>query len=524
MARGAPSFRCSVVAAAVARRARHRTLHRVSLAPATRLRLANERPVRARGRYVLYWQIAARRTRYNFALEHALARAAALDVPLVVLEALRSGHRWASDRLHRFVLDGMADNARDYAAAGVRHYAYVEPTPGAGRGLLAALAGDACAVVTDEFPSFFLPRMIAAAAARLDVQLEVVDGNGLLPLSQAPAPFVTAYAFRRFLQRNLGAHLAVPPTADPLAARRARTPASLPRAISDRWPARDRARLLDPATLAALPIDHSVAPSPVVGGSDAAAAALARFADERLSRYGAERNQPDDDMASGLSPYLHFGHLSAHEVFAAVAAHERWTPARLGGRADGGRQGYWGMSDSAESFLDELVTWRELGYVECARRPADYDRYVSLPEWARASLDAHARDPRRVVYSLAELEAGATYDPLWNASQRQLVAEGRIHNYLRMLWGKKIVEWSRTPEEALANMIELNNKYALDGRNPNSYSGIFWVLGRYDRPWAPERSIFGRIRYMSSQNTAKKLRVKSYLQRWGGAPAQGSLF
>ena len=496
----------------------------VPLAPDSRVRLANDRAPRPGGRYVLYWQIAARRTRYNFALEHALARAAELDRPLVVLEALRSGYRWASDRLHRFVLDGMADNARDYASAGVRHLAYVEPEPGAGKGLLAALAADACAVVTDEFPCFFLPRMVAAAAARLPVRLEVVDGNGLLPLSRAPAPFATAYLFRRFLQRNLGAHLTVVPSADPLAAARRHPPLRLPHALAARWPASDPDRLLDPDTLRSLPIDHSVSPSPLTGGSVAAVAALQAFTDERLARYGAGRNQPDEDLASGLSPYLHFGQLSAHEVFATVAAKERWTVARIGRRVDGAKEGWWGMSASAEAYLDELVTWRELGYVTCARRPDDYDRYSSLPDWARATLAEHAPDPRRVRYSLAELEAARTYDPLWNASQRQLVEEGRIHNYLRMLWGKKIVEWSSSPEEALANMIELNNKYALDGRNPNSFSGIFWVLGRYDRPWAPERPIFGRIRYMSSENTARKLRVRKYVRRWGPAPEQGSLF
>jgi deoxyribodipyrimidine photo-lyase len=191
------------------------------------------------------------------------------------------------------------------------------------------------------------------------------------------------------------------------------------------------------------------------------------------------------------------------------------------------RAGWWGMSAGAESFLDELVTWRELGYNMCAQQPGDYDRYESLPGWARASLDRHADDPRDPVYDIDALERSRTYDPLWNAAQRQLVREGRMHNYLRMLWGKKILQWSATPQEALATMIQLNNKYALDGRNPNSYSGIFWVLGRYDRPWAPERPIFGVIRYMSSENTAKKLRVKRYLDRYGPAAAEeqaGRLF
>ena len=172
------------------------------------------------------------------------------------------------------------------------------------------------------------------------------------------------------------------------------------------------------------------------------------------------------------------------------------------------------MSENAEAFLDQFVTWRELGYNMAWQRD-DYGRYESLPDWARKSLAEHADDDRPTVYTKEELAAGATHDELWNAAQGQLVREGVIHNYLRMLWGKKIFEWSPSPQDALEVMIELNNKYALDGRDPNSYSGIFWCLGRYDRPWGPERPVFGTVRYMSSRNTARKLRVGPYLDRHG---------
>jgi len=159
------------------------------------------------------------------------------------------------------------------------------------------------------------------------------------------------------------------------------------------------------------------------------------------------------------------------------------------------------------------VTWREMGYNFSAHR-ADYQQYDSLPEWARKTLNEHARDERAHLYTLEEFAAGATHDPLWNAAQMQIVREGWMHNYLRMLWGKKILEWTRTPQEAAGVMIELNNKYGLDGRNPNSYSGIFWVLGRYDRPWGPERPIYGQIRYMTSENTARKVSVKNYIAKY----------
>ncbi|WP_437314599.1 deoxyribodipyrimidine photolyase [Sorangium sp. So ce385] len=503
-----------------------------SSVPDLRLRTRNAMPVREDGDYVLYWMIASRRTRYNFGLERAVAWSQELDRPLVVLEALRCGYRWASDRHHRFVIDGMADNARRLAAAGVLAHPYVEPAAGAGKGLLGALAARACVVVTDDYPCFFLPRMVASAARQVPVRLEQVDSNGLLPIRAAERVFTTARSFRIFWQRVIGEHLGAQPAADPLRKARLRPAAPLPRAIARRWPAASPALLGgDPAALAALPIDHTVAPVPRRGGPEAAGEELARFVAERLPGYLEGRDHPDAGAASGLSPYLHFGHLGAHEAFAAVARREGFRAERLGrpeggvARPSGSREGFWGMSASAEAFLEQLVTWRELGFNAFAlgasegdgprlswkRDPTDYE---SLPDWALATLAKHERDPRPRLYPLEALAAGATYDRLWNASQVELLREGRIHNYLRMLWGKKILEWSRTPREALEVMIELNDRYALDGRDPNSTSGIFWVLGRYDRAWGPEREIFGTIRYMSSESAARKLHLKEYLARY----------
>jgi deoxyribodipyrimidine photo-lyase len=172
------------------------------------------------------------------------------------------------------------------------------------------------------------------------------------------------------------------------------------------------------------------------------------------------------------------------------------------------------MPPDAEAFLDQLITWRELGLNMCSQRQ-DYDQYASLPGWARQTLEQHASDRRPHRYTLEQLQEGATHDAIWNAAQTQLLREGRIHNYLRMLWGKKILEWTSSPREALEVMLQLNNRWALDGRDPNSYSGIFWVLGRYDRAFGPERPIFGKIRYMSSANTARKLPITDYMNRYG---------
>ena len=490
------------------------------MVPASRIRICNSTPVRGDGDFVLYWMIAFRRTTWNFSLQRAVELAIELRKPLVIFEPLRIGYQWASDRIHRFIIDGMAENAARIAALkhpGVVYFPYVEPLPGADKGLLVALAQRACVVVTDDFPSFFLPRMVSAAAARLPVRVEAVDSNGLLPLCATDRVFTTAFSFRAYLQKRLPPYLEEFPIAKPLKGVRLPPLKSLPPEITKRWPAVSEKLLAgNSAQLAALPIDHSVGIVDVRGGSTAARQRLTKFLDQHLPHYAAGANDPDADNRSGLSPYLHFGHISSHELFQELMTREEWSPASLGEKTGGKREGWWGASPGAESWLDEFITWRELGYNMSSHRD-DYDQYESLPDWAQATLAQHKRDSRQFVYSLDEFAAAATHDPLWNAAQTQLVREGRIHNYLRMLWGKKILEWTATPRDALNVMIELNNKYALDGRNPNSYSGIFWVLGRYDRPWGPERPIFGSIRYMSSENTRKKICVREYLSTYARA-------
>ena len=494
--------------------------------PSTRVSRMNDAPVHDDRPYVLYWMTAFRRRHYNFALQRAVEHAVALGKPLVILEALRVGYQWASDRLHQFVLDGMKDNQDSFAESPVRYYAYVEPKAGEGKGLLETMAKSAAVVVADDYPCFFLPRMLAAAADELDVRLEAVDSNGLYPIRSAPKEFTRAYLFRKHLQGALPDALADMPVEDPLSGVRLPNAQLPPRGILDRWP-EATATVLQGDTLASLPIDHTVAPAADRGGSVAARERLEAFLADDLATYGDGRNHPDDDRSSRLSAWLHFGHLSSHEVLARIASTHDWTPAKMrhagpnAPRPDG-QKGTYNLNDGCEAFLDEIVTWRELGFVTCALRD-DFDELDSLPPWARATLQKHEKDRREHLYDLGEFERAKTHDEIWNAAQRQLVQEGRIHNYLRMLWGKKILEWTKTPADALAVMIELNNKYALDGRDPNSYSGIFWVLGRYDRAWGPERPVYGTIRYMSSDSTRRKIRLKRYLERFG-EQAQGALW
>lgn len=473
--------------------------------PDQRISLLVDRP--PAGEYVLYWMTGYRRLRSNFALQRAVDWSRHLGLPLVVFAALRSDYQWASDRIHAFAIDGISDVVTGCADR-VACVAYIEPEPGASKGLLKRLTEYAAVMVGDDTPVFFLPAARQAAASQSECRFEVVDHNGLVPMAITDRDFRRAVDLRRFNQQVLPDHLDELPDHDPLDGLTSAMPARIVEIMTD-YPSGRISR----DVVADLPISHSVGALALVGGEQAAQARLAEFVTSGLLRYD-ERNQPDAQAESGLSPFLHFGHVSVHDVFLAVTEAEGWAPTELSPTARGGREGWWGLSDQAEGFLDQVVTWRDIGY-RAAYRDSSYDQYEALPDWAKLTLEEHAADPRDYVYSLDEFASAETHDELWNAAQRQLVETGTIHNYLRMLWGKKILEWTHHPTVAHDVMFELNNRYALDGRDPNSVSGIHWVLGRFDRAWGPEREIFGKVRYMTSQSALRKLRLKTYLSIYG---------
>lgn len=481
--------------------------------PNIRIRKGNNNPINPEGEFVLYWMIANRRYKWNYSLDRAIEWAIELDKPLVVLEAIDCDYGWASDRFHGFIIQGMKGNHREAQDKTILYYPYVEPAPGKGSGLIRAMAEHACLVVTDDFPAFFIPEMLKKISTKLPVLLELVDSNGLLPMDAAEREFTTAYSFRRFLQKRLPHYLMDLPRESPLEKLNLRKLKALPEKITEKWPPVSSGFLNNYLQeIKKLPVDHNVKKVIESGGYKAVSRLLEIFINEKLPSYDERRNHPEEDATSNLSPYLHFGHVSAHEVFHRLQLNEKWHPGKLSESIKGQKEGWWGMSKSAEVFLDQLITWRELGFNMC-RYNAQYDKHDSLPGWAKVTLKVHELDEREYIYSLTEFENAQTHDLLWNAAQVQLVIEGKIHNYLRMLWGKKILEWSRTPKEALKTMIHLNNKYALDGRDPNSYGGIFWILGRYDRAWG-ERDIFGKVRYMSSKNTARKVKVSDYIDKY----------
>ena len=296
-------------------------------------------------------------------------------------------------------------------------------------------------------------------SGEVTARVELVDSNGLLPLRAAARTFPVAHAFRRFLQKSLPDHLLDLPRANPLAGARLPPLDTLPREITRCWPAATAGLLAGkPTHLAKLPINHHVQPVATAGGTAAARSVLKRFLRDRLPRYIVDRNRLHDEATSGLSPYLHFGHIAATDLRRGGHG-EGWSPARLADRATGKREGWSGMTAGQGLFgrVGDLAG----NWVQHVSRQEDYASYESLPAWAAATLARHARDAREYRYSLEEFESARTHDPVWNAAQRQLVQEGRVHNYLRMLWGKKILQWTASAQEALEVMIELNNKYAL---------------------------------------------------------------
>jgi deoxyribodipyrimidine photo-lyase len=229
---------------------------------------------------------------------------------------------------------------------------------------------------------------------------------------------------------------------------------------------------------------------------------LKRFIDERLEHYAAARNRPDLAGTSELSAYLHFGQLGPHTIALAVRDADAPQPAK-------------------NAFLEELIVRRELAINFVARNPA-YDKLAGCHEWARRTLLEHARDERDFVYGESQFDNAETHDPLWNAAQMEMVTTGRMHGYLRMYWAKKILEWTRDPDEAFDIAVRLNDRYELDGRDPNGYAGIAWAIGgKHDRAWGPVRPVFGTIRYMSTRGCARKFDVETYIRKVEAAQPVG---
>ena len=441
----------------------------------SRISILNDRELN-RGLYVIYWMRNSHRTSMNPSLNLAVDSGNRLGLPVVVFFQLHGRRTGAYLRQYSFMIQGLKEVNKELKKKGI---AFVT-RPGDSAGELMALSGDAALVVTDAGYLKFEREDEAAAARAIGCPLVSVESSVIVPLnSLSGREEYAASTLRPKLKKILHAYL--DPGPDPAAGY-----SSLKMKLESE-------DINSPDLLTrVLPVDASV---PVVtgitGGTGPARKLLAHFIKKKLHVYDEQRNDPDLDATSRLSPYLHFGHISPVE--AALAVIDSGDP-------------------NTEKFLDELVVRRELGF-NFARYNDNYDNLNSIQSWAYDSLMFHKDDARDFVYSLDEFESSLTHDPYWNAAQNQLVSEGIIHNYMRMYWGKKIIEWSPSPARAYEYMVYLNNKYALDGCDPDSYAGIAWCFGKHDRPWG-SRAVFGKVRYMNDRGLKRKFSMNVYLEKY----------
>ncbi|GAC1469617.1 MAG: deoxyribodipyrimidine photo-lyase [Chloroflexota bacterium] len=437
------------------------------------------------GKAVVYWMQRSHRSVSNLALNYAVERARDLGQPVLVYFALDASYPMATERAYAFMLEGLRDVEIGLAE---RNVGFVVRCARTADGIADfAREVNASIVVTDESHLLFGRRRRTEAAAhlaRLCTPLLQVDNDALVPVRSPAREYVAAHAIRKSIQTYRDRYLLA--IADTLAVQR-------PPDVASDVDTSD----ID-AVLTRLGVDRSIARVSIFpGGQRVGRQRLRRFVVETLERYHSDRNNPVLDGTSGLSPYLHFGHL------------DPWTVALAVGTADA-------PEESRASYLDELLVRRELAS-NFTFYNADYASVDGLPAWALATLRKHQADPRPALYTLDALASAETGDDLWNAAQRQLLASGTMHGYMRMYWGKQIITWTRTPEEAMSHTLYLNNLYALDGRDPVSYANVAWCLGKHDRPW-PERAIFGSVRSMTRSGAERKFDVRAYIARVDDAP------
>jgi deoxyribodipyrimidine photo-lyase len=446
-----------------------------TMIPAERIRQLNDKP-RQKGRFVLYWMQSSQRVSWNHALQFAGREADRLDLPLVVLFTLVPRFPEASPAHYRFMLEGLFETGQRLGDLGIR---FVLRT-GMPQVIVPEYARDAAAVVTDK--GYLKPerQWKDAFAGELPCRFTEVETNVVVPVNTASSKEEwSAATFRRKITPRYDRFLV------PLEEKR-------PGKSSLRFEAGDgeERHELESLMTGLFPGSGERSSLPWKGGETAAHFLLEKFVSERLEKYPLLRNDPNAGVLSGMSPYLHFGQISPVEI--ALRVMNASYP-------DTGR------------YLEELIVRRELSINFVHYNPF-YDSYEGLPSWSRKTLSDHARDPREYVYSLQELEQGKTHDRYWNAAQREMVLTGKMHGYLRMYWGKKILEWSASPEEAFQTALSLNNRYELDGRDPNGFAGVAWCFGKHDRPW-PERRIFGKVRYMNANGLRKKFDPDRYAER-----------
>jgi deoxyribodipyrimidine photo-lyase len=453
--------------------ARRKTITDNEMIQKERIKLLNEKKIK-KGNYVLYWMQASQRTEYNHALEYAISKANDLLQPVVVFLGITDRFPEGNERHYYFMLEGLREVKRSLEKRGIK-MVIRRRSPELG---IVTLAKDASLVMVDRGYLRIQREWRKDAAQRLTCPLIQVESDVIVPVEEAsPKEEYAAATFRPKINKKLDHYLV------PLKKREPVTDS-----LSLQFDCLDLEEL--DQVLAKLPIDRSVKRvREFHGGTKEAKRHLAIFLEKKLNHYAELRNDPILDALSMMSPYLHFGQISP--LYIALKAMETKSPGR-------------------GAFLEELIVRRELS-MNFIFYHEKYDSFESIPEWARKTLKAHQMDKRPYVYALQELESAKTHDPYWNAAQKEMVFKGKMHGYMRMYWGKKILEWSKTAEEAFRNALYLNNKYELDGRDPNGFAGVAWCFGKHDRPWG-ERPIFGNIRYMNDKGLKRKFDADEYVK------------
>ncbi len=475
-----------------------------------RIEPLNHLPPRA-GDYILYWMQASQRARCNHALEYAVRQANERSLPLLCAFGLTPGYPEASPRAYRFMLEGLRETAAALEDRGIGFVCRI----GAPDEIALELANRAAALVTDRGYSRVQRAWRARVAAEAPCPVVQVETDVIVPVQTVSSKEEYAARTIRPKIHRLWEDFLVP-----LREQEPRSEApelegidlqDVEGALAGLGIAPQPQAHRDESLMAAPPASAQEAgeteggrarhaasgATAFVGGASQAQALLRDFIEHKLSDYDNRRNDPSLDYVSHMSPYLHFGQVSPLTIALGVIE---------------------ARSPGEEAFLEELIVRRELS-MNFAQYNDGYDTFDCLPDWARSTLLEHAEDEREYLYTEAELEQAQTHDPYWNAAQREMLLTGKMHNYMRMYWGKKIIEWTADPREAFAIALRLNNRYELDGRDPNSYAGVAWCFGKHDRPWT-RRPIFGTVRYMNDKGLRRKFDMEAYLRRVEGFEAR----
>ena len=449
----------------------------------TRLRRLNERPISPAGKYVLYWMQASQRTQYNHALEYAIEQANALNQPIVVGFGLMDDYPEANARHYAFMLDGL----RDVGAALEKRAILFVVRRGSPQEVALKLGESASMIVCDRGYQRHQKAWRDHVSDRVGCRVMEVESDAIVPVEEASVKEeFGARTTRPRLHRKWPTYFVELGETKP---RHSSLALKITGDIDHASPAK---------ALAKLKLDRSVPPSRYfIGGQQAAQARFSHFLAHMLNGYDEGRNEPASGHTSTLSAYLHFGQISPLQMLLAVRDAPGIPP------------------NDRDAYIEQLGIRRELtlNFVHYCPK---YDRYDCLPAWAKKTLSEHRRDKRVYVYDRQQLEAAATHDRYWNAAQREMNVSGFMHNYMRMYWGKKVLEWSASPEEAYETLLYLNNKLFLCGRDPNGYANVGWIFGLHDRAWGPERPIFGKIRYMNAAGLERKFDIEAYVRKTEG--------